>query len=231
MSKTILIAGKDYPQSQQFSAIASDNEYNVLITTSPNSHISQDESVEIISWNRTSPISARSAIVQAENKFSKLNECLIIFDAKSFASEYTDCDIQGFSKAIDNMIVGYCYLTTELIKRFENQHGGRIAFYLKQSPSYSTVTKQVTEKKMLPLPVAMAQDAFKSFAENLTGQYISSIDVQTSLFCSDDEISDREAASWIFASLREQDLKETPNSMKWNRHGMKQGGVFSIFRK
>ena len=73
MRKTTIIAGKDFPAGNTYSNIALENERDVIITTTPG--VQTDTSglkADSIAWNRSSPISARTVMMKANNKYKKL---------------------------------------------------------------------------------------------------------------------------------------------------------------
>ena len=78
MEKTILIAGKDLPDSLDLADGILMSGRNVVATTSKSSVIknSIDGEVVPILWNKMSPVSAQSVILDCENKFRRLDEAI-----------------------------------------------------------------------------------------------------------------------------------------------------------
>ena len=69
MSKNIILAGKEYSKNSDLEKIAQTLELNPFVTT----QFFEEANTKIIStnttWNRSSPISAHSVVINAENYF------------------------------------------------------------------------------------------------------------------------------------------------------------------
>ncbi len=227
MKKTTIIAGKDFPAGNTYSNIALENERDVIITTTPG--VQTDTSIlkaDSIAWNRSSPISARTVMMKAENKYKKLDELLLIFDGPFFAAQYVSNDIEGFSRTIDDLILGYCYLAAEAAAKYEKQGFGRLVFILKYTGTGANPIKSAADLHPASIPLAIAQDAFIALAENFAARFEASKQVFTTLVRADTN-TDNETASWLFPFLSEIQVRRTSG---WLKVGTKPGGVFSFLK-
>lgn len=159
MAKNIIVAGKDYNKSSKAENIAKQLELNAVFTNT---------SV----WNRNSPISAKSIIINAENKFEKIDAGLIFFEATDYNQVFKGIELQNYDQACDELILGYQFMTAEFLKRFEKKQHGKLFFVLRPMQSLADFFKlssreQQANPNYANLIVSTAQQAFRTFAENI----------------------------------------------------------------
>ena len=89
MSKNIILAGKEYSKNSDLEKIAQTLELNPFVTT----QFFEEANTKIIStnttWNRSSPISAHSVVINAENYFGQIDGAVLFFDSVAFDKIFT----------------------------------------------------------------------------------------------------------------------------------------------
>ena len=248
MSKTILIAGKNYPEAEDFAEKFALGEFTVALSTGSDTRkSSEDENqsaasgISLVNWNRDSAISARSLIIQTETLNGFTDNYILYFDASYFASKYENCSSEICARAMDNMLLGFQYLTLEILNRIR-QHKSpcKMIFLLKSHPTFHEVLHSSALKKMNIRPanplVASAEAAFATFAENIAAmeaenEYASIILIsgdQTNETCKNDESLGLWLKDYIIAL--DQLKKGVPKSTSWVKAGAKAPGGFALFR-
>ena len=80
MEKTILIAGKEYPEGSELASGAVLQGNTVVITSNPVvTEIKPEEGVTTVNWNKISALSSRSLIISALNVNGHLDEAVLVF--------------------------------------------------------------------------------------------------------------------------------------------------------
>lgn len=227
MKKTTLIAGKDYPAGTAYSTFALESDRNVIITlpTGVEIDISTFNAGTTV-WNRPSPISARTAVLKAMNDYKDLDEVILVFDAQYFAPDYSTTDLEGFSHAVDDLVLGYCYMAQEAASRFEKLNHGRLVFLLKYAPTGANPSRSGPDVRPTSVPLAVAQEAFIALAENYAARYDANKNIQITLVRTESN-TDNEICTWLFPFLTELQTRKTSG---WVKVGTKVGRVFSFLR-
>ena len=102
MEKTVLIAGKDFPDGREISSSAVLHRNKVIIAANPaEKDIQPSDDCIAVLWNRGSALSARSLVISALNVNSSLDEAFLIFDEPYFASKYLNSSISDASRIFD----------------------------------------------------------------------------------------------------------------------------------
>lgn len=131
-------------------------------------------------WNKASPISARSNILQSRNLLGEYNKAFIVFDSRDFI-HFNSYDVETISKGIDSMILGYSYFTAELLRQFSEQGFGELIFVLLDDESreksiienvgtsgFVALAESVAEKKAnKQLSITLIKSDWDSFENNL----------------------------------------------------------------
>lgn len=207
MGKNIILAGKEYSKNSDIEKIAQTLGLNPFVTT----QYFEESNTKIIStsttWNRSSPISAHSVIINAENYFRQIDGAVLFFDSLAYDKIFTHNTIDEFTRATDELILGYNYLTLELLRRFSDHNPGKLFFVLQSQETQADILKnspkQQTPQQNIGLITSMAQSAFKSFAENIAalnfnqnGNFVYLLEVSS-------EVSEDEILSWIATKMQE----------------------------
>lgn len=250
MSKTLLIAGQDYPLTTKYIDAALLTERSVFATVSEEMSKKEENTIvdensiqvvpagaEILNWNRSSPISARSIIIKAEASYERLDEALLIFDSPSFGAKFKDYSPSVLSRAMDEMVLGYNLLISETLERYAVKGGGALVFLLNYAPSQVDMVRGLARKSPyevpLPLPVAIAQQSFVAMAESIALRYSGANDISVLLVRNEAE-REESIPSWLFQYM-DDTLKEHAlsgkNSVNWIKPGSKYSSGFSLFHR
>lgn len=255
MEKTILIAGKDHPEVIDFSDGVLMSGRNVVTTSATGVHSKKaaDGGTVVSMWNKTSPVSARSLVLECENNFRRLDEVVFYFDESFYAEKFDTMTHENCSRGMDEMILSYQYLCQEILARFEKRfaHGhamnevlkpAKIVFLLKSSPSEYDILKNNSLRNAVSYAanpfVSSAASAFTGFAENIAAMFggrdyvnivLAKVDVTTEL-----GKNDRSLASWLCSYMNEVDnLKNkltAKQSSGWVKAGSKGPGGFGFLK-
>lgn len=221
MGKNIILAGKEYSKNSDIEKIAQTLGLNPFVTT----QYFEESNTKIIStsttWNRSSPISAHSVIINAENYFRQIDGAVLFFDSLAYDKIFTHNTIDEFTRATDELILGYTYLTLELLHRFSEHNPGKLFFVLQpqetKADSIKNPSKQPMTQQSLGLITSMAQNAFKSFAENVAAENYNPTGCFVYLLETSPETSEEQILSWIATKMQE-DLpvyKNPKNAVTW----------------
>ena len=212
MSKTILVAGKNMPEASSFTDGISHSGRNIIVSGNitdseetrkltiaerkANQAAYEEEKAQeaktgmcTIEWNRSSPLSARSLVLQTTTIFGGMDEAVLYFDEEQYAAKAEKMDSEEIVRGCDEMIAGYQYLTLEILNSFQkrdtSEGKGRLVFLMKKTPDRIDVLKNPSVKNGLspiasPL-VAAGAAAFASFAENIAAVCSDSIFVDVLL--------------------------------------------------
>ena len=203
-----------------------------------------------VSWNKASPISSRTLILNMENIFSRMEEAVLYFDEELFSSKANHINIEECAQTSDELILSYQYLTMEILSRFEQKNSsgkpGTLVFLLKDGPCASDAIKMPalrsgTHPIASPL-IAGAAAAFAAFAENIAALYGDLPYVNIVLVRGDRSMdimtSDSELARWLGSyidSVENQTVKlNAKKSISWIKPGSKfstGSSGFSLFGK
>lgn len=239
MGKNILIAGKDLPSCTDFAEKLSLSGCNVVVATSPDAKESRLSSeIKTAVWNKSSAISARSVIIQAETFHNFTDDAILYFDAPQFSVQFGSLAADVCSPAFDAMILGFQYMTLELINRTEQHKSkSRIIFILKTHPTIADSNRSA--KRIVSAPanaiVASAEAAFATFAENIAAHVAenqcSSVLLVTGDTQNETMQKDSSLAEWLNNYVDMLDTKKDgQKSLAWIKAGAKASSAFAIFR-
>ncbi len=261
MSKTILIAGKNMPEAGNFtdgvafsgrniivSGTIADSEETRKLTIAErkaNQEAYEEEKAQeaksgmcTIEWNKSSPLSARSLVLQTTTIFGRMDEAVLYFDEEWYASKAEKMDSEEIVRGCDEMIAGYQYLALEILNAFQRRETsegkGKLVFLLKETPNRIDVLKNPSVKDGLspiasPL-VASGAAAFAAFAENMAAVCTDSIFVDVVIVRGDSTMEgfrrDDETGRWLCSYLDSIDSSSTGGTserrdVSWVRPGEK----------
>lgn len=239
MGKNIVIAGKDVPSCTDFAEKLLLSGCNVVVATSSETKDSRLSSeIKTAAWNKSSAISARSVIIQAETFHNFTDDAILYFDAPQFAAQFGALAADVCAPASDAMILGFQYMTLELLNRTEQHKSkSRIIFVLKTHPT--AVEAGRSAKRFLSAPanaiVAAAEAAFATFAENIAAHVAESQYSSVLLVTGDSQNEtmqkDSVLAEWLNGYIDVLDSKKDgQKSIAWIKAGAKAPAGFSLFR-
>lgn len=214
MDKTVLIVGKELPNAADFASGLKNKNFKSLIADG-----------KTIVWNKSSPISARTLILQSANLSEKTFDVVLYLDEQDLATTFTKPEIQTCTQINDEFIISYQYIVIELLQYFKT-HPGNIVFIHRELP-----------KTIVPscFFIKAAGAAFESLAES-TALSMALPSVHTVLVRTDgtneDYKNDSSLAEWLCSYLDA--LKQTkaqPNSkhIAWIKPGSKPSSGFPLF--
>ncbi len=244
MERTVLIAGKEYPAGSALASAAINHNRKVVITSPFGAPENEDtiptEEISTVAWNKSSSVSARSIVLQAENVFQKVDEAVLVFDTACLSPNFNSMTPEICSRAIDTMITSYFYLSLELVNRFIKQGGGSIIFMLKSAPGLVDMTSSTTihgENSSVPVGILpfSAQAAFKALAESTAAKYTEKEELKFFLVNAEYDIPDNQFAGWMFEYLDSAYISKTKQDIRhvcqWIKIGSKPQTSFPFFRK
>jgi hypothetical protein len=238
MIKTLLVVGKEYSQDPEFvNSAIDDGKIVVSATNIEDTEILRPKAPSMsFLWHPSSPVSARSMVLKTETTLESLDCGILFFDTYSFIQEYEKLSADVFTRGVDNMFLGYSYVTAELYNRFVLKEKGVLCFVLNSAPSLLSITKNNSKavqgiKKPSPFVSAM-EAAFKTFAENCAAQFLTAkIPV---LLVENNTDQDLSLGNWLLPYLEEFahnfTQKITKNSFQWVEKGAKLSSG-KLFRK
>jgi len=240
----VLLVGKDLPDSLDFAESLTKNGRKVFATEKLNSETSNFDSANIYKcpWNRSSAISSRALIINAETKFITVDEFIIYFDALYYNSKFNSDRTEDISPAIDSTISCYQFFINELLFRLEQKKEPAFITFLVRSEA--SKAELIRNSKKTPSAhassniVNAAQSAFISFAENVATivnerNYLSVLLAQCSSQ-NDFYNNENQIAQWVCQSIDTIKKQKNPQSVKqalnWIKVGSKISGGFSLFK-
>lgn len=250
------------PACTKFADSLTQSGRRVVVCGNPNDEISNDpetaerqqklmdmaSGVSTVQWNRGSPISARTLILNAESVFETLDEVVLYFDEELYASRANQVDIQECSKGSSDMILSYQYLTLEALNRFKARktadNPGTLIYLLKEGPSAADAVRAPSLRNgaySIASPVvAAAATAFMAFAENIAAIYGDLPYLNVLMVRGDKSMetvaNEASLAKWLTyytdSYLEQKNKKNVRATLNWVRPGTKlQASGFSLFGK
>lgn len=252
MSKTILFAGKEFPDGKDFATSAAFQARKVIVTCGVKIDENGDEkldadieklrqnNIKTFSWNRGSVLSARSLVINCENE-GGADEAVLVFDEHQFAVKFGSS--YENSRILEELIGSYEYLAQELVSRFsrDQKRKRKLVFLYKSNPTIcESVTSNSLRSPVIQLSyslVAAAGGAFRAFAENMAAELVQSENI-TPLLVSCDYTNDlagrdNSISVWLCNYLDSVDALKKPLSPKqkvsWIKVGARSPGGFGLF--
>lgn len=165
-----------------------------------------------VAWNKASPISARTVLLQAVSANGEPGRAVLLFDAAAYDAVYRDFTVENISRGMDDMLAGYQYMTEELVNRYA-QSGGEGCWLTYVLCSSTEKTGALT---------AAAEAAFQAFAEKTAELYAGGNLKFTLVRC--DSATKAETASWLNAYWALPGAEKAASQAKTAGHWVKTGG-------
>lgn len=237
MSKNVLIAGKEFPDGKDFAEKCIMKDRTAVLTcTEKETETTDGADLKIVQWNKSSPLSTRSLVLNCENFKGPIDEAILYFDEPLVASKFENAGTQNCAQIIDDYISGYEFLTYELIAR----NVKKIVFIYKTNFSLAeTITSSQARSSRVSSPIISACGAaFNSFAESIAADLSVAKKAVPILvrgnFQNETMARDTELSGWLFEYLDEVDRMKNPPSPKqaisWIKPGAKAGGLLSFIK-
>lgn len=243
--------GKDFPDSAAFVNAALANGFSAAVSISEhNKDELPAEPVKAAVWQRSSSLSARSFVLEAQTSLPALTHAVLIFDTALYAKTggaFTG-ETQALAQGIDSLISSYMYITHELIDRFKKLGAGTLCFVYKPhsgKAEYARLGARLKETLNPASPlISAAAEAFKSFAEN-TAASLAASPIQFLLIeyaSSPGSEGERETAEYLFSlpEMRDTGISEksgkisvskNEKAVRWQHPGAKFPAVMNLFSR
>lgn len=233
MTRGILIAGNE---STLFSAAASEAAKRVKSFASavipnrfplPGNGLAAPVKAEApggsisLSWNPSSPISAHTLILAAENRLEKISDAILVCSPPAVFKTAETLSPDDIEIIVNDHIKGWFYLIRELILYFRRIGSGTLSFVIPElTPPGSardtfgarkdTVNKNVQTDLLGP----SASSSFRSFAQGILASSVNE-PFQVMGFTGFEAGAEGEIASWFFKMIDEGSGKY---SGRWQRY-------------
>ena len=240
----ILIAGKEMPDSVELAESLAKTNRNVMSAAKVDVDFANFEIEGIYgsTWNRSSAISARSFLLNGETKLRELDQYVILFDSKYYASKFELDRTENVSSAVDTMIASYQFLINELTLRLDQRKDPVTVMFLEKSyPSRFELVNSGSRNANIVATsniVNCAQAAFEVLAENFA-TYVNEkayLSVVLAKCEHTNDIYDNEAAigEWIARTMDSVAASKSKQTLKqactWQKVGGKVSSGFSLFK-
>ena len=200
MNENIVIVGAKNSLIEEISKFADENQDKVYFV--------KDSSEN--GWNRASPISARSNILQVKNLFDEIHKVVIIYDSSEYM-RFNSFDVESISKGFDSTILGFSYFTSEIMKLYSEQGFGDFVYVI--------LDDEEREKSIIE---NMGLSAFNSLAESVANKKATK---QNGIFLIKGGLEDLENnLIWFFSYLSNSNSKKVAGSPKHANKWIKFGG-------
>lgn len=206
MSTTVFLAGSTADDMACFTDAAKQAGNKVFMADTENA-----QSGAVV-WNKASPISARTILLQAVAAGGEIGRAVLLFDADAFDRLYGELTVENISRGMDDMIAGYQYLTEEFVARYAQADG--------EGCWLTYVLCSSTEKT--GALTAAAEAAFQAFAEKTAEAFAGANLKFTLVRC--DSASKTETASWLNSYWELSGAEKAASQAKTASHWVKTGG-------
>lgn len=159
-----------------------------------------------LSWNPSSPISARTVVLAAENRLGQINDAVLVCSPPAVfktADAPTPEEIEVF---VNDHIKGWFLLVRELIQYFRGAGAGSLSLVV---PEISSDAKNA-QVDLLGLPAAAA---FRAFSQGILALSVHEPFLVTG-FTGSEAGNEEEFAAWLFKTIDEGTKK---NSGRWHK--------------
>lgn len=206
MNNTVFLAGSTAENMACFADEAKRAGHKVFIADT------EKESAGAVAWNKASPISARTLLLQAVAADGEVDRAVFLFDAAAFDADYDKLTVENISRGMDDMIAGFQYMTAEFVNRYAQKadHGSWITFVLCGANSETGVL------------TAAAEAAFTAFAEKAAVAFACSNLKITLVRC--DASNKADTAAWLTTYWENPGAEKAASQAKTASHWVKTGG-------
>ena len=241
MSNTLFL-GKDLPDGLAFAEVLADSGRSVFGIAKSEADAAKFDSEKIYasSWNKSSAVSAHSVIIRAENKLENFDEVVFYFDSANYCAQFEIDRTEDISSAVDTMINGFLFASTELLKRLDQRKEKvTVAFVVKEYPSkYELISSKAAGIVPASTIVSAAQAAFcalaESFSTNVADRDYLSVILAKCAYSNELYKNEDAIAEWTISAFNTVKTMKNPQTVKqattWNKVGSKVSTGFSLFK-
>jgi hypothetical protein len=168
-----------------------------------------------LDWNPSSPISARTLVLAAENRLEHIDEAILICSPPSVRSKASDLSFSDVEIMLNDHIKGWFFLVKELASVFNNRRRGTLVLVYPDIPSVSSRDEAAD---------ILGQPALASFRAMTQGLLASAHnEAYTTMAFSDSDAGNETAfASFLYKSLDESSKRSNGKLHKF--------GKFNLFK-
>jgi len=207
-------AGSGLAASSAASASVASTQAKQTIGTKPGESPKYTEA--LMPWNPSSPVSARSLVVGAENRLGRIDEAILVCTPPPIRRRADELVPAEIDFLVDDLIKGWFLVARELAIVFRTRKAGTLAFVLAEN----IATSQKDETPDL-FGVSVAA-SFRAFSQStLAASFREPYRVQA--FSNTEAGDDAGYASFVFKVLDEGSKKD---SGKWHKYG--RSGIFGL---
>lgn len=161
-----------------------------------------------LTWNPASSISARTLVLAAENRLTKIHDAILICSPPSVYKTAALLMPEEIEILVNDHIKGWFFLIRELILYFQRSGAGTLSFVM---PVLDPVGRGKSGQTDLLGPPAAA--AFQTFAQGVFASSANEV-FQIMGFAGFEGVVKEEFASWLFKII---DGSSRKNSGRWNK--------------
>ena len=173
-----------------------------------------EKQIHRFSWNRRSPLSARSLILECKNVFGGIERAIVVHAPDRVNQAFHEVPAGYIESKVDSGIKGYLFLLKELVGFFQKQGSGSIALVMHDEGS-----------EVLSPVDACVSGSFKALAQSLFMFYQNEPINLIGFRSSTTQVHD--FAGFIFRNSEEKSVK---SSSQWLKFSEKSGFFQSLPR-
>ena len=169
-----------------------------------------------LSWNPSSPISARTLIVAAENRLKKINDAIAICSPPALFKTAEALTPEEIEIIVNDHIRGWFYLIRELVLYFRRAGSGSLSFLAPEIVSGGESTWGVSSgNRNIPVDFVglSALASFRAFAQGVLTAHIAE-PFQVMGFTGAEAGKEVDFSAWFFKLIDESAKK---NSGRWHK--------------
>jgi len=144
MTRGIFIAGNESSLSRAIEAEAGNQVEQFASALIPNrfsgsvkNSAPENEKRLTLEWNPSSPISARTVVLAAENRLEHIDEAILVCSPPSIRSRASELPLSDVEIMINDQIKGWFFLIKELASVFSSRKRGTLALVYPDIPQFS----------------------------------------------------------------------------------------------
>jgi len=222
MSRGIFIAGNEsaicravenetIKRTEQYTAALIPNR----LSAAPKTSVQETSQRLSLDWNPSSPISARTLVIAAENRLERINEAILICSPPSIRSRASELPLSDVEILFNDHIKGWFFLIKELAALFSSRKQGTLALVF--SDIHSSSAKDEAADILGPSALA----SFRALANGLLAAAHNEPFVTTG-FSTSDAGNEAAFAAYIYKNL--DDITKRTNGK------LHKFGKFSFFK-
>lgn len=215
MAKSVLITGKPARLASELIRATLSRGDRVTAATVADKPLEDDDQEHLrrVAWNRSSPLSARSVLLQATNSFDTIDEAFVLYSPEGIYNPFHETSTAATAATIDEALKGTLFLVRELLAYFERVGQGAL----------NVVIHDATGTFHGPVD-ACTRGAIESFANSLFTYYQNEPVVCRGFLSESEQV--KEFAAHILQVIEE---KRVRSKGKWHRYSGR-GRLFARVR-